>query len=81
MSLFQCSECGCAEDTALCRYWSARRREVKPQCSACDPDIGKWHGEFQREPYAVRKKREINRWLEMSWVESPRRRKFTPPAA
>jgi len=81
MSLFQCSKCGCAEDTALCRYWAAQLREVKPLCSACDPDIGKWHGEFQRESYAARKKREINRWLEMSWVESPRRHKFTPPAA
>jgi hypothetical protein len=23
MSLFRCSKCGCAEDTALCHYWSA----------------------------------------------------------
>src|SRR5579862_5701687 len=48
MSLFQCCKCGCAEDTTLCHYWSARVRDVRPMCSACDPNIGKWHGEFAR---------------------------------
>ena len=81
MSLFQCSKCGCAEDTALCRFWTARLREARPLCSACDPDIGKWHGEFPREPFALRKNREIDRWLEMPWVEHPRARKLKPPAA
>jgi hypothetical protein len=66
MSRFQCTECGCAEDTALCHYWAARIREVAPLCSACDPAIGKWHGEFPREPFALRHKGEIERWLGLS---------------
>ena len=50
MPLFQCSNCGCGEDTALCRYWSARLQQTAPVCSACDPKIAKWHGEFPQEP-------------------------------
>jgi hypothetical protein len=49
MSFFQCSKCGCAEDTALCHYWSARLRQTPTMCSACDPRIGKWHNQFPRE--------------------------------
>lgn len=58
MSLFQCYECGCRENTATCNFWSnmdgqdGRWRGVvsKPWmlCSACDPKIGEWHGEFER---------------------------------
>jgi hypothetical protein len=81
MPLFRCSKCECAEDTALCHYWSARLREAKPLCSACDPDIGKWHAEFPREPYEMGKQREIDTWLDMPWAEYPGHRKFTPPAA
>ena len=50
MSYFQCSKCGCVEDTALCHYWSAKLRETPMLCSACDPRIAKWHGEFPQEP-------------------------------
>ena len=50
MALFPCSKCGCVEDTALCHFWSARLRQMPTVCSACDPTIGKWHGEFPREP-------------------------------
>jgi hypothetical protein len=49
MTFFQCSKCGCAEDTALCHYWSARLRQTPILCSECDPRIGKWHGQFPRE--------------------------------
>lgn len=63
MSLFQCSKCGCAEDTALCHYWSARLQGNAPICSACDPKIGKWHGEFERVPPELRLKREMEQWL------------------
>jgi hypothetical protein len=49
MSFFQCNECGCVEDTALCHYWSARLRQTPALCSACDPKIGRWHGQFPRE--------------------------------
>jgi hypothetical protein len=48
MAIFHCSKCGCDEDTALCNYWSARLQEMPGLCSACDPKIGKWHGEFPR---------------------------------
>jgi hypothetical protein len=48
MATFRCGKCGCNEDTALCNYWSARLRESLPVCSACDPRIGRWHGQFPR---------------------------------
>jgi hypothetical protein len=72
MSFFQCSECNCVEDTALCHYWSARLRETPTLCSACDPRIAKWHGQFPREPAKdwitdrrglLYKKNEVERWL------------------
>ena len=63
MSLFQCSECGCVENTALCNYsyitcgfWDELKGKMP--CSACTPDKfnngtnnikgGKWHGKFER---------------------------------
>jgi hypothetical protein len=49
MALFRCSKCGCQEGTALCNYWSARIRDMPPLCSACDPKIDKWHGDFPRD--------------------------------
>jgi hypothetical protein len=49
MAFFQCSGCGCVEDTTLCNYWSARVREMPTLCSACDSKIAKWHGRFPRE--------------------------------
>jgi hypothetical protein len=49
MPLFPCKKCNCIEDTALSHYWSARLRQTAAVCSACDPTIGKWHGEFPRE--------------------------------
>lgn len=57
MSLFQCYECGCRENTATCNFWSNmpeegqwRGVEAKPWmlCSACDPEIGQWHDQFTR---------------------------------
>ena len=50
MPLFKCSECGCAENTALCGYWSGYIYNGKPRelCSACDPQIGRWHGRFDK---------------------------------
>lgn len=50
MPLFECTKCGCVENTACCNYWS-RKIDKKPAlCSACDPDIGKWHGNFEQRP-------------------------------
>jgi hypothetical protein len=49
MAIFRCSKCSCEDDTALSNYWSARLREMPAICSACDPKIGKWHGEFPQK--------------------------------
>lgn len=53
MAFFRCEKCGCQEDTALCKYWSARIQETPPPCSACDPKIAKWHAEFPRKYQGV----------------------------
>jgi hypothetical protein len=66
MSLFQCCKCGCAEETTLCRYWAARLQDIAPMCSACDPKIGRWHGEFARVSFELRHKDEIEQWLGIS---------------
>lgn len=53
MPLFKCSQCGCIENTAVCNYWAARHLIIPPApplCSLCDPQIGKWHGIFERKP-------------------------------
>jgi hypothetical protein len=73
MSLFECSSCGCVEDTFLCHYWSARLRQTEAICSACDPKVGKWHGEFPRESaegwirdrrgFLICHKGEVEQWL------------------
>jgi hypothetical protein len=72
MSFFQCSNCGCVEDTALCHYWAARLREAPALCSACDPKIAKWHGQFPRESAEswitdkrgqLFRKSEVEQWL------------------
>jgi hypothetical protein len=52
MARFACSKCGCVEDSALCHYWSARLRQQRALCSACDPAIARWHGEFAQESAA-----------------------------
>lgn len=60
MSLFQCYECGSRENTALCNFWvrmamadaGGKWCGLPSQswmlCSACDPKIHEWHGEFER---------------------------------
>jgi hypothetical protein len=53
MSLFQCEECGCRDNTSTSGYWF-RNDEGNPcqgrkLCAACDPTIGKWHGVFKRK--------------------------------
>lgn len=72
MPLFCCSQCKCVEDTALCHFWGARVRQTAPLCSVCDPAIGRWHGEFPREPVEgyikdrngfLLDKRVVERWL------------------
>ena len=46
MPLYECSNCGTVDNTALTNFWQ-RRIENQPQlCSKCDPEIGHWHGKF-----------------------------------
>jgi hypothetical protein len=79
MSLFQCCKCGCAEDTTLCHYWSARVRDVRPMCSACDPSIGQWHGEFARVPFKLQHKQEVEQWLGLSLDFPPESVRISEP--
>lgn len=48
MPLFKCEKCGCVENTALCFYWPSKAHKKPTLCSECDPDIGKWHGRFEK---------------------------------
>ena len=48
MTIFKCSKCGCAENTALCRY-NFRKKDEPALCSECDR--GKWHGCFPKKPF------------------------------
>jgi hypothetical protein len=53
MPLFACTQCGCVENTACCNYWSRTTMDKLPAlCSECDPDIGKWHGRFEKRSAA-----------------------------
>ena len=48
MPLYECEQCHCVENTALTNFWSSHI-DRKPQlCSACDPEINKWHDAFPR---------------------------------
>lgn len=51
MPLFKCSACGCCENTALSNWAWRRMHKQPPLCSECDPEIGKWHGEFEKRPF------------------------------
>lgn len=66
MSLYQCQECGCCENTACGWYWYTKHDDPKYKdrmlCSACAPTkfsdgtktrLGKWHGLFKREFYPL----------------------------
>ena len=50
MPLFKCSSCGCVENTACSNYWV--RGDGPALCSACDPEIGVWHGLFRKRDAA-----------------------------
>lgn len=66
MPLFQCSRCGAADNSALTNAWEALRSGAPPLCSACDPAIGKWHGEFTRRPAL-----EAEKGCPEAWARSP----------
>jgi hypothetical protein len=59
-------------NTALCNYWSSHIREMPTLCSACDPKIAKWHGQFPQgsakgwmtdKRGLLYRKSEVERWL------------------
>lgn len=51
MSLFVCQQCRSIENTALSNFWIRQTEKAEQLCSACDPEIGKWHGRFERRTY------------------------------
>jgi hypothetical protein len=48
-------------------------------CSACDPSIGKWHGEFARVPFQLQHKQEIEQWLGVSLDFPPASARISEP--
>jgi hypothetical protein len=50
MPIFVCEKCNCLENTACSQYWS-REKGSPALCSQCDPEIGKWHGRFERREW------------------------------
>ena len=49
MPIFRCVKCGCVDNTATSGYWERVAMNGKePLCSECNPEIGKWHGEFEK---------------------------------
>lgn len=54
MPLFECEKCGTVDNTGLTNFWqSYGSNPPGPSlCSACDPEIGKWHGRFDQRTVA-----------------------------
>lgn len=58
MPLYMCTKCGLVENTALGGFWRQQMEAVEagkkhdPLCSACDPEIGAWHGSFPQRSAA-----------------------------
>lgn len=48
MPLFACESCNCIENTATSGFWANKMRKRALLCSECDPQIGKWHGVFDK---------------------------------
>lgn len=52
MPLFECSEefCRALDNTSgtCTNYWKLMMKSQPPLCSACDPEIGEWHGQFEK---------------------------------
>lgn len=78
MPLFVCNnpDCDAIENTASSFFWSTLSQppeERNPQCSACDPDIGKWHDRFPRQKVTLQYLNANRRhfyWLPQRWLES-----------
>ena len=55
MPLFICDACGSVDNTATTQYWTCKMEGKALLCSACDPEIGKWHNLFPREQWDGRR--------------------------
>lgn len=64
MSMFVCSKCGCADNTAVGDYWL---NMDAPLCTECS--TGKWHGFFPKE---VPSKSVLARWAARGNLEATR---------
>lgn len=49
MPIFECSSCHVADNTAVTNFAWRHHNNEPALCSQCDPDIGKWHGWFERK--------------------------------
>lgn len=52
MSLFQCDKCGVIENTSL-TWYHGRGQGMLALCSACHPEICKWHERFPRRLFPI----------------------------
>lgn len=67
MSLFVCQECRTIENTALCSFWlRTQLTKDRALCSACDPEIRKWHNRFPRVTYNGI---QTVQWIDGEWVD------------
>lgn len=48
--MFVCETCGCVDRASATNFYTRKTGEPA-QCSACDPDIARWHGFFPRRQY------------------------------
>lgn len=54
MSLYACALCNTMDDTLLTNFHLYIRAGKGVLCSACDPEIGEWHGRFPKGTYTER---------------------------
>lgn len=71
MPLYECFECGSVDNTALTNFWDAHMNNKPILCSACDPDIGKWHDKFARETVSQHMKNYPG--SQIHYLQAPRR--------
>ncbi len=70
MPLFECTQCGVADNTASAEnFWHDYFRVGKPPlCSQCDPGQAKWHDEFPREATKIALERETRTDPGAAWI-------------
>jgi hypothetical protein len=78
MPLYECSKCHAVENTALTNFWMDLGKDRPPLCSACDPDIGKWHGKFDKRTLAEYRQLFPDRKIEYPIDEATQKKKVHP---